>query len=114
MNLRSHWSSWARRAVLLTHTLLIIALPVWIGLIGVLLAAPLLLPLPGLWRGRAYTYAACSLLLVFYAGGFLMEAVSTSIAQPIAVGLATVAVLEFCALLLFVRFKSAESRVCET
>lgn len=100
-------SSWLRRMVLLLHAALIIGLPAWLGWPRIWLVVPLLAPLPGLWRGRPYTYAWASLLLVFYAGGLLVEATGRS---PMAIAMACVAALEFCGLLMFVRARAAEIR----
>lgn len=77
---------------------------------GWLLALPLLLPLPGLWRGQQYTYAWCSMLVVFYIGGFLMEAWANPEIARTAVALAILAAVEFCALLLYVRFAAVDAR----
>ena len=101
-------SAVARLAVLVSHATLLIGLPLAGGAVGIVLALPLLAPLHGLWRGTPYTYAWCSLLLSFYAGGLLMEALSGH--SALLTGLASVAAIEFCALLFYVRFKSAERR----
>ena len=101
-------SAAARLVVLAAHAALLVGLPVSAGTLGAALMLPLLAPLPGLWRGMSYTYAWCSLLLSFYAGGLLMEAVSGR--SALLTGLASAAAIEFCALLLYVRFKSAERR----
>lgn len=48
---------------------LIVTLALWYATVPWLaaaLAAPLLLPLPGLWRGHAHTYAWTSLLVLVY------------------------------------------------
>jgi uncharacterized membrane protein len=103
-------SAWARRIVGLAHAGLLIALPAVAGLIGGLLALPLLLPVRGLWQGRSYTYAWCSLLVVIYLGGFLMEAFTHPGRRLVSLALAAVAAAEFCALLLFVRLRAAERR----
>ena len=51
--------------------------PAW-SLTGVLLlCAPLLLPLPGMWRGNAYTHAWASLLVLFYMVYVLTELVGS-------------------------------------
>lgn len=97
-----------RGLVLATHAAVLIGLPVVAGFFGVLLALPLLLPLRGLWRGDSYTYAWSSLLLSFYVGGLLMEALTGE--SPLLSGLAAAAAIEFCALLLYVRFSAAERR----
>lgn len=103
-------SARARIAALLLHALIVIALPVSGGVLGALAAVPLLAPVRGLWRGRPYTYAWASLLVVFYAGAFLMEAYTHHARSGAALGLAALAAAEFCALLLFVRLRAVEAR----
>lgn len=77
---------------------------------AVVLALPLLLPLRGLWLGRPYTYAWSSMLLVFYAGALLLEATANPARRPLALTLAVIAAIEFCALTLFVRARAVEAR----
>jgi uncharacterized membrane protein len=77
---------------------------------GWLLALPLLLPLPGLWRGKPYTHAWCSMLIVFYVGGLLAEAWANPDSGPRAMALASLAALEFIALVSFVRFAAVDRR----
>lgn len=103
-------SAWARRIVLALHAAILLLLPAFGGVLGALVALPLLLPLRGLWQGRAYTFAWASLLLVFYAGAFVMEMASHPARAAPALALALLASLEFCALLLFVRLRRAEAR----
>ena len=103
-------SAWPRRIVLAAHATLVAALPVLAGRLGAVLALPLLLPLPGLWQGRPYTYAWTSLLITVYLGGFLMEAYSHRPPLTLAIALAVVGAVEFCALLFYVRFRAAEQR----
>ena len=99
-----------RIAVLAAHGLLLLALPAAGGWLGALLALPLLAPLRGLWLGRPYTYAWCSMLLVFYVGAFLMEASANPARRPLALGLAVIAAVEFCVLMLFVRARAVEQK----
>lgn len=87
-----------------------IALPLLAGRLGVALAVPLLLPLHGLWTGRPYTYAWTSLLVTVYLGGFLMEAYSHRPPLTAAIALALAGAIEFCALLLYVRFRAVDQR----
>lgn len=101
---------WARGVAGVAHLALLIALPAVAGLPGALLALPLLLPVPGLWNGRPYTFAWCSMLIVFYVGGFLMEAWSQPQRRVVAVTLAALATVEFIALMLYVRFRAVEAR----
>lgn len=89
-----------------THLGLLVALPAIAQLPGALYALPLLLPLPGLWRGRPYTYAWSSMLIVFYVAGLLVAAKSGGGAQWLAP--ATLAAVEFCALVLYVRFNRVD------
>lgn len=77
---------------------------------GWLLALPLLLPLPGLWRRKPYTHAWCSMLIVFYAGGLLAEAWANPETAARAFALASLAAAEFVALVLFVRFAAVDRR----
>jgi uncharacterized membrane protein len=104
MTQRPPLSAHLRVAVLVAHGLLLAGLPLAGRLAGVLLALPLLAPLPGLWRGRPYTYAWASMLVVFYVAGLLV------MGRPLTLALAIVAALEFCALVLFVRARSLEAR----
>jgi uncharacterized membrane protein len=103
-----------RVVVLITHGLLILAFPVWLGATGALLALPLVLAMPGLWRRRAYTYAWSSLLVLLYLGGLLMEAFASPANKYPALILAGVVVVEFCALVLYVRLHAAEQRAHAT
>jgi uncharacterized membrane protein len=99
-----------RRIVLALHGLLIATLVLAAGVTGMVLALPLLLPLPGLWRARPYTYAWGSMLVLFYAGGALSEVVMAEQIPRMALAIAVIATFEFCALLLYVRLRSAEFR----
>ena len=101
---------WARRVALAAHLALMASLPVMAGLTGAVLALPLLAPLPGLWRGRPYTHAWASMLVVFYVGGLLMEGVSNPGHRAVAFGLAALAAAEFVALVLYVRFRAVDQR----
>jgi uncharacterized membrane protein len=103
-------SAWARRATLVLHAVLIAGLVAAGGAPGALIAVPLLVLLPALWRARPYMYAVASLLIVFYVGGFLMEAFSRPARDAVALGLATTGAFEFVALVLFVRLRAVEAR----
>lgn len=95
-----------RGVVLAAHATLLVALPAWLGVTGAVLAVPLLLAVPGLWRGHRYTYQAGTLLVLPYLGGLLMEAFAAPDTRVPALPLATVAVAEFCALVLYVRLRA--------
>ena len=99
-----------RAAALACHAVLLLALPAFAGVTGGLFALPLLAPARGLWLGRPYTYAWCSMLVLFYLGAFLMEASTHATRRPLALALAAVAAAEFVALLLYVRARSVEAR----
>jgi uncharacterized membrane protein len=104
MTPRQPLSAYLRIVVLMCHGVLIVGLPLAARLAGVLFALPLLAPAPGLWRGRPYTYAWASMLVVFYVAGLLV------VGRPLTLALACVAALEFCALVLYVRARSVEAR----
>ena len=101
---------WARYVAIVCHVALTIALAVIAKFPGYLLALPLLLPLRGLWRGTSYTYAWCSMLIVFYIGGLLAEAWANPDGAARAFALASLAALEFVALVLYVRFAAVDRR----
>ena len=103
-------SAHLRVVVLLCHGVVLAGLPLAAGVPGVLLSLPLLAPLRGLWTGHAYTFAWCSMLLVFYVGACLMEATARPDHRAAALALASVSALEFCALMLYVRARSVEKR----
>lgn len=95
-----------RAAVLAAHVALLVALPAWLGVAGLLLALPLLAAAPGLWRGHRRTCQVGSLLVLPYLGGFLTEAFAAPATRYPALWLAMVAVVEFCALVLYVRLQA--------
>jgi len=76
-------------------------------LLCVLAAAPLLAPLPGLVRGRRYTYAWASL----FAMPYVAFAVTELLANPAARGVASLSLLLvfawFCAMVLYLRASRA-------
>jgi uncharacterized membrane protein len=78
---------------------------------GVLVIVPLLLAVPGLWRGRRYTYAWASMLLTLYCAGLLAEVYMRPTQLVFWRGLAVIAALEFVGLILFVRVQAAEARI---
>ena len=89
---------------------LTVALAVVAKFPGWLLALPLLLPLPGLWRGKPYTYAWCSMLVVFYIGALLAEAWANPEGATRAFALASLALVDFFALVFYVRFAAVDRR----
>lgn len=105
-------SPWLGRAALAAH-LLLTALLLWRGFQsgGAWLAIPLLLPVAGLIRRRPYTAAWASMLLVFYVGGLLAEGYASPQHRTALFGLSALATVEFCCLVLFVRFGARERQV---
>lgn len=100
-------SAQLRVMVLLTHCGLMAGLLLWSqSILGAMVAAVLLIPLPGLWQGRSYTYAWASLLLTFYCAALLAEGVAMPAKKAIAWSLAGIAALEFSALILYVRLQA--------
>lgn len=107
--MRRPLSQWAWLAALLSHAVLAIGLWLWTGLLpGLLLALPLAAALPGLLRQRTYTAGWLTLVLVFYAAGLLSEAFTIPGRRQIGLGLSIVAMAEFTALVLFVRWHARE------
>lgn len=90
-----------RALVLVPHLLLLLGLPLYGARLGALAALPLLAPLPGLWRGRLYTFRWASLLLTVYAGVLAAEVWTAR--GPLPLTLAVLAGIEFCALMLLAR-----------
>lgn len=90
--------NWLRASGVLSASLAIVVVawhwlvPGASGIIGLILAAPLLVALPGLLSGRRYTYQWMSLALAVYVG----YAVTEAVANPAARMWASVAVLLAC------------------
>lgn len=73
-------SFYARVVAIAAHLLLIVLMLIGSrGGSGALLVLPLLLPIAGIIRGRAYTYSWACMLVVFYAAGYL----ASGYAQPL-------------------------------
>lgn len=105
------YSEGCRRLALAAHLLLSAGLLAWNpGALGGLIAALLLPPLPGLWRGQPYTFAWASMLVTFYVGALLAEGYADRADRPLAFALAAVAAADFLSLVLFVRLRAAERR----
>jgi uncharacterized membrane protein len=111
-------SHWARILTLASLMSLAGCFFYWYGLLlpsprlglwlPVLLTAPLLLPLPGLVRGRAYTYAWTSLLVLFYIAWALTELLANPVARPAAYAAFFAGVLLFTGCVLFIRLDKRE------
>lgn len=100
-------SNYARLLALLGWLGLVISLSLALGWGGLVAAIPLLFPLPGLCRAQRYTYAWCSLLVLFYIAYAMTEFVASR--QPFLVLPALLSSMAlFCGCLLFVRLRTRE------
>ncbi len=105
---------------LLGHLGLITALILWFAvlapseLFGPWLAAfwcvPLLLPLPGMLRGRSYTYAWNSMLLLLYLTLGITEAMGAPQERGFAYAVLVCTAITFIGCQLYVRGRGAEAR----
>lgn len=101
-----------RRTALVSHLLLMVVLALSnVPVAAVILVTPLLLPLPGLLRGRAYTHAWATMLLTFYVGGYLAAGYFDPAHKWRCFGIALLAAIDFVALNLFVKFLAREQAV---
>jgi uncharacterized membrane protein len=78
---------------------------VWLW--GVLAAAPLLAPLPGLARGRRYTYAWATLFAVPYLAFALTELLANPAARTVASLSLLLVFAWFCSMVLYLRASRA-------
>ena len=102
-------SDYARALALAAHLALIIVLLHRGGSLLTLLGALLLLlPLPGLLRGREYTHSWASMLVAFYCALWLAEGWADPAQQTLAFAIAGLAALDFVGLVLFVRLRGRE------
>lgn len=102
-------SLWARRVTVVSHLLLIAVIAMRAGWgVPMLLVLPLLFPLPGILRGRDYTFAWATMLLVFYVGGYLAAGHANPAEKWACFGVAALAALEFVSLSVYVKARSRE------
>lgn len=105
-------SLYARVVAIASHLLLIVLMLIGSrGGSGALLVLPLLLPIAGIIRGRAYTYSWACMLVVFYAAGYLASGYAQPMHKGSAFFLASIAALDFVALVLYVRLLAREKPV---
>lgn len=105
-------SPWLRGITLASHLALIAAVALRSGGgLPLILVAPLLLPLPGLLRGRDYTFAWSTMLVVFYAGGYLAAGYATPADKWICFGIAGLAAIDFVGLNLYVKSRAREHAI---
>jgi len=74
-------------------------------ILAAVLVLPLLAPLPGLLRGRAYTAGWASMVVSFYCALLLAEAYMWPSRRGALIALSVVAALDFVALMLFAKAK---------
>jgi uncharacterized membrane protein len=104
-------SRWAWWCALISHILLAGGLWYWAGaLSGFLLTLPLWAALPGLIKRSTYTGGWTTLLLVFYVAVLLAEAFTVPARRQLAANFSELAMVEFVALVLFIRFTARERR----
>lgn len=72
------------------------------------LAAILLLPVPGILRGISYTFAWASMLVAFYVAGYLASGYARPETRVFAFLAAGVAAIDYLSLMMFVRFRARE------
>jgi uncharacterized membrane protein len=98
-----------RWLAVLSHALLTTVL-LWRArsLAEALVAMPLLAPLPGLVRGRDYTMKWASMLVVFYAAGYLAVGHAEPAQRGALYTIASLAAVDFVSLVLTVRLRARE------
>ena len=109
---RLQWAVWLLHGGLAGGLFALVAGPGRLPLLilGALLVLPLLLALPGLLRGRAYTASWATLLVAFYCALLLAEAVSQPAHRVALLVLSAVAALDFVALMLYAKAAKAVER----
>ncbi len=80
--------------------------PLWV----VVLIVPLALPLHGLWQGKRYTYAWCSLLMLLYLGLGITEAIASPATRAYAYAALLASAIQFVSCLLYVRMGMQDTR----
>lgn len=104
-------SGYVRIAALSAHGALIAAQFAVGGTLAWLGAALLLLPLPGLWRGREYSYQWSSMLVAFYCALWLAEGWANTGGRAAAFAIAALASVNFVSQVLYVRLRGRERLV---
>lgn len=104
-------SRWPHAIAVAAHLGLIIGL-IWSSrsMLGLALALLLFLPLPGLLRGRERTHAWASMLIAFYCAALLSNAYAQAEGRALNFVLAALAAIEFCAVMIYVRWRAHERR----
>ncbi len=101
-------SEYAKGAALIAHVLLMLALVAQNSALSWLAALLLVPPLPGLVRGRLYTYQWACMLVAFYCALWLAEGWFEVRGRGLAFGIAALAASDFVSLVLYVRLRRRE------
>jgi uncharacterized membrane protein len=104
------WSRWLALASLLGLIVLGVAWELWLAPTGsgtlAIKVLPLLLPLPGLWRARLYTYRWVSLLVwIYFAEGVVRATTDKGLSAMLAAIQVVLCLLLFIACALHVRWR---------
>ena len=104
------WSRWLALASLLGLIVLGLAWELWLAPTGsgtlAIKVLPLLLPLPGLWRARLYTYRWVSLLVwIYFAEGVVRATTDKGLSALLAAIQVALCLLLFVACALHVRWR---------
>lgn len=98
----------AKGAALVAHVLLMLLLATQGSSLSWLGALLLALPLPGLLRGRLYTYQWACMLVAFYSALWLAEGWFDPRGRLLAFAIAALAAADFVSLVLYVRLRGRE------
>ncbi|MEQ1440468.1 DUF2069 domain-containing protein [Fontimonas sp. SYSU GA230001] len=102
-------SQYAKGLGLAAHLLLMLVLVAQNSALAWLAALLLVPPLPGLVRGRLYTYQWASMLVVFYCAIWLAEGWADPGGRWLAFSVAGLAAVDFVSLVLYVRLRKREA-----
>jgi uncharacterized membrane protein len=109
MSTRRGWAPKIRIAVIVLHALFVTLSLYWATtVVGIAFALLLLLPLPGLVSGRLRTYGWAAMLVAIYASFWAAEWWMPGVPPQVLV-VATIAVLDFCAIALYARIARREA-----
>lgn len=108
-NAKRPLSQYAKGVGLTAHLLLMLSLVAQNSLLAWLAALLLVPPLPGLVRGRLYTYQWASMLVVFYCAIWLAEGWADHGTRVMAFSIALLAAVDFVSLVLYVRWRKREA-----
>jgi len=104
----------SRHLTLLSYTALVVMLVIWYGLVFpapfvlILLLLPLVFPLSGILKGRPYTYAWSSFLILLYFIHGVVEAYANPAARTLALLEVLISVAFYTGAVLFARLRGRE------